>query len=71
MLLTALARRGIRPAVSHRGRRGSRAGWRGVVTDTAGSPIPRADIEVWEADEEGRYDVQYGDGRTAGRARRE
>lgn len=43
----------------------------GVVTDTAGSPIPRADIEVWEADEEGRYDVQYGDGRTAGRARRE
>lgn len=41
----------------------------GVVADTAGMPIPHAEIEVWEADEDGRYDVQYGDGRTAGRAR--
>jgi len=41
----------------------------GVVTDTAGTPIPHAEIEVWEADEDGRYDVQYDDGRTAGRAR--
>lgn len=41
----------------------------GRVTDTAGQPIPRAAIEVWEADERGRYDVQYSDGRTAGRAR--
>jgi hydroxyquinol 1,2-dioxygenase len=41
----------------------------GVVSDTAGTPIPHADIEVWEADEDGLYDVQYDDGRTAGRAR--
>jgi hydroxyquinol 1,2-dioxygenase len=41
----------------------------GVVTDTAGAPVPYADIEVWEADEDGLYDVQYDDGRSAGRAR--
>jgi len=41
----------------------------GVVADTAGTPIPHAEIEVWEADEDGLYDVQYDDGRTAGRAR--
>jgi hydroxyquinol 1,2-dioxygenase len=41
----------------------------GTVTDTAGTPIAHAEIEVWEADEDGRYDVQYDDGRTAGRAR--
>ncbi|MGR6916775.1 intradiol ring-cleavage dioxygenase [[Actinomadura] parvosata] len=40
----------------------------GVVTDTAGAPVPGARIEVWEADADGCYDVQYGDGRTAGRA---
>ncbi|MBB6548553.1 intradiol ring-cleavage dioxygenase [Nonomuraea rubra] len=40
----------------------------GVVRDTAGEPVPRARIEVWEADADGHYDVQYGDGRTAGRA---
>lgn len=33
-----------------------------------GEPVPGARIEVWEADDTGRYDVQYGDGRTAGRA---
>ncbi|WP_127131227.1 dioxygenase [Georgenia sp. SYP-B2076] len=40
----------------------------GTVTDTAGNPLPGARIEVWEADEDGFYDVQYDDGRTAGRA---
>jgi len=39
----------------------------GTVTDTAGKPVPRALIEVWEADEDGFYDVQYGDGRVAAR----
>ncbi|MGO9958797.1 MAG: intradiol ring-cleavage dioxygenase [Solirubrobacteraceae bacterium] len=41
----------------------------GQVSDTAGRPIPNAAIEVWEADADGLYDVQYGDGRTTGRAR--
>ena len=40
----------------------------GTVTDTDGNPIPGARIEVWEADEGGFYDVQYGDDRVAGRA---
>ena len=40
----------------------------GTVTDTEGNPVPGARIEVWEADEDGFYDVQYGDGRVAGRA---
>lgn len=40
----------------------------GTVTDSSASPVPGARIEVWEADEEGFYDVQYGDGRIAGRA---
>ena len=40
----------------------------GSVTDTSGKPIPGARIEVWEADEEGFYDVQYDDDRTAARA---
>ncbi|MER6077841.1 intradiol ring-cleavage dioxygenase [Streptomyces sp. NPDC001833] len=40
----------------------------GTVTDTAGKPVPGARIEVWEADEDGFYDTQYGDGRTAARA---
>lgn len=41
----------------------------GTVTDPAGRPVPGALLEVWEADEDGRYDVQYPDGRTAGRGR--
>ncbi len=41
----------------------------GTVTDLAGTPLPHAALEVWEADEDGFYDVQYPDGRTAGRAR--
>jgi len=40
----------------------------GTVRDTAGQPIPGARVEVWEADENGLYDVQYSDHRTAGRA---
>ena len=40
----------------------------GTVTDTEGHPIPGARIEVWEADDDGFYDVQYADGRVAGRA---
>src|SRR5699024_3560817 len=32
-------------------------------------PLPGARIEVWEADEDGRYDVQYDAGRRAARAR--
>lgn len=31
-------------------------------------PVPGARIEVWEADEDGFYDVQYDDNRVAGRA---
>ncbi|GIH71981.1 intradiol ring-cleavage dioxygenase [Sphaerimonospora thailandensis] len=40
----------------------------GTVHDTDGNPVPDARIEVWEADEDGFYDVQYADGRTAARA---
>ena len=40
----------------------------GAVTDTEGNPVPGARIEVWEADEDGFYDVQYTDNRVAGRA---
>lgn len=40
----------------------------GSVTGVGGEPIPGARIEVWEADEEGLYDVQHDDGRTYGRA---
>ena len=38
----------------------------GTVTDTDGKPVPGARIEVWEADEDGLYDVQYDDDRSAG-----
>ncbi|MCQ9165187.1 MULTISPECIES: dioxygenase [unclassified Arthrobacter] len=40
----------------------------GTVRDTDGNPVSGARIEVWEADEDGFYDVQYTDGRVAGRA---
>lgn len=40
----------------------------GSVKDTEGNPIPGARIEVWEADEDGFYDVQYTDDRIAARA---
>lgn len=39
----------------------------GSVRDTDGNPVPGARIEVWEADEDGFYDVQYDDNRVAGR----
>lgn len=39
----------------------------GSVRDTHGNPIRGARIEVWEADEDGFYDVQYTDGRRAAR----
>jgi hydroxyquinol 1,2-dioxygenase len=41
----------------------------GTVRDTDGRPVPGARIEVWEADEDGFYDVQYDDDRTTGRGR--
>jgi hydroxyquinol 1,2-dioxygenase len=37
------------------------------VRSTDGSPLPGARIEVWEADEDGFYDVQYDGDRSAGR----
>lgn len=40
----------------------------GTVRATDGTPIPDARIEVWEADENGFYDVQYDDDRVAARA---
>lgn len=40
----------------------------GTVRDTDGVPIPGARIEVWEADDEGMYDVQHADGTVYGRA---
>jgi hydroxyquinol 1,2-dioxygenase len=40
----------------------------GTVTDHRGNPLPGALIEVWEADADGMYDVQYGDDRFAARA---
>ncbi|WP_327313165.1 dioxygenase family protein [Streptomyces sp. NBC_01235] len=40
----------------------------GRVTDTDGNPVPGARLEVWEADDDGMYDVQYDDGELAGRA---
>jgi len=39
----------------------------GAVRDTDGAPVPGARIEVWQADEDGMYDVQYDDPRVAGR----
>lgn len=41
----------------------------GRVTDVDGNPIAGARIEVWEADEDGFYDVQYTDDRVAARGR--
>ncbi|MGC5614906.1 dioxygenase [Georgenia sp. Z1491] len=40
----------------------------GTVKDVDGNPIAGARLEVWEADDDGFYDVQYEDGRTEGRA---
>jgi hydroxyquinol 1,2-dioxygenase len=40
----------------------------GTVCDVDGKPLAGARLEVWEADAEGLYDVQYDDERTAARA---
>ena len=40
----------------------------GTVRDVEGHPLSGARIEVWQADDDGFYDVQYGDDRTAARA---
>jgi hydroxyquinol 1,2-dioxygenase len=40
----------------------------GRVRSVTGEPIAGARIDVWEADDDGFYDVQYPDDRTAGRA---
>ncbi|WP_246096382.1 dioxygenase [Streptomyces botrytidirepellens] len=40
----------------------------GTVTDTDGNPVPGARLEVWEADEDGLYDVQRDDGHLTARA---
>ncbi|MXG89280.1 dioxygenase family protein [Nocardioides flavescens] len=40
----------------------------GTVSDTEGNPVAGALVEVWEADDEGLYDVQYDDDRTSARA---
>ena len=50
------------------GAAGERCWVAGSVRGTNGQQIPGARIEVWEADEDGFYDVQYDDDRTAGRA---
>jgi hydroxyquinol 1,2-dioxygenase len=39
----------------------------GTVRDEGGNPVPGALLEVWEADDDGFYDVQYADPRTAAR----
>jgi hydroxyquinol 1,2-dioxygenase len=39
----------------------------GTVRGTDGTPVPGARIEVWEADEDGFYDVQYSGGDLQGR----
>jgi hydroxyquinol 1,2-dioxygenase len=41
----------------------------GTVRGVDGSPVAGARIEVWEADADGLYDVQYEGGRMAGRGR--
>jgi hydroxyquinol 1,2-dioxygenase len=40
----------------------------GTVRDKHGTPLAGARLEVWEADDEGFYDVQYEDPRVAARA---
>jgi hydroxyquinol 1,2-dioxygenase len=40
----------------------------GTITGTDGEPVAGARIDVWEADDQGNYDVQYPDERMSGRA---
>jgi len=51
-----------------RGAAGEACWVEGTVTDNGGKPLSGARIEVWEADAEGYYDVQYDDERSAARA---
>lgn len=39
----------------------------GSVRSTLGTPVARARLDVWEADDDGMYDVQHPDGRQQGR----
>ena len=39
----------------------------GTVTDAEGRPLPGARVDIWEADDEGFYDVQYDGDRLAAR----
>ena len=39
----------------------------GTVRDTAGAPVPGARLDVWEADGDGLYDMQYDDDRMSTR----
>ncbi len=39
----------------------------GTIRDTNGQPVGGARIEAWEADDDGLYDLQYDDDRTAAR----
>ena len=43
------------------GARGTPCSYSGRVTTTTGEPVPGAHLEVWHADEDGNYDVQYAD----------
>ena len=52
-----------------RGAKGTPCWVSGTVRSTGGGPIAGARIEVWEADEDGFYDVQYEGDRNAGRGR--
>ena len=67
VLRRGLAARSSSAATSPAGRAGEPCWVEGTVTDTDGTPVPGARIEVWEADEDGFYDVQYADDRAAGR----
>lgn len=50
-----------------RGAKGSPCYVSGTVRSADGTPLPGARIEVWEADEDGFYDVQYSAEHSAGR----
>ena len=71
--LRPVLRRGRRPTIEIGGdiafgAAGEPCWVEGTVTDTDGNPLAGARIEVWEADEDGFYDVQYDDDRTPRRA---
>ena len=51
------------------GARGTPCWVEGTVSDPHGHAVPHALIDVWEADQDGSYDVQYDDHRTAARGR--